>query len=57
MNEVSHSQRGEYWLGVHLERAGKTKEGLARVLWEGGWTAVAEVGSLLLSIFLYPFIH
>lgn len=39
----SHAQVGERWLRSHLEQVGKTTEQLAEVLWEKGWTAVAEV--------------
>ncbi|KAI0250856.1 RNA ligase-domain-containing protein [Lactifluus subvellereus] len=38
----SHAQAGERWLLRHLEKAGKTTEQLAEVLWEKNWTAVAE---------------
>lgn len=40
---VSHSERGEYWLEIHLSRVGKTKADLAKKLWDEEWTAVAEV--------------
>lgn len=40
---VSHSQRGEYWLEQHVERVGRTKEDLAKELFERNLTAVAEV--------------
>lgn len=40
---VSHSQRGEYWLEKHVERVGRTKEDLAKELFERNLTAVAEV--------------
>ncbi|KAI0260323.1 RNA ligase-domain-containing protein [Gloeopeniophorella convolvens] len=39
----SHAQVGERWLHQHLEKAGKTAEQLAEVLWEKKWTAVAEL--------------
>ncbi|GAA5836744.1 hypothetical protein JCM9279_007646 [Rhodotorula babjevae] len=40
---VSHSQRGEYWLDKHVERVGRTKEDLAKELFERNLTAVAEL--------------
>ncbi|KPV72607.1 uncharacterized protein RHOBADRAFT_29768 [Rhodotorula graminis WP1] len=40
---VSHSQRGEYWLDKHVERVGRTKEDLAKELFERDLTAVAEL--------------
>ncbi|GAA6009673.1 hypothetical protein JCM10207_004149 [Rhodosporidiobolus poonsookiae] len=40
---VSHSQRGEYWLEKHVEKVGKTKEQLAKALFERNLTAVAEL--------------
>lgn len=43
----SHSQRGEYWLERHLEKAGRSRAELAKELWERGLTAVAEVSSSL----------
>lgn len=43
MTDVSHSQRGEWWLEKHLEKIGKKKEDLAKELWDRGLTAVAEV--------------
>ncbi|KZV62827.1 hypothetical protein PENSPDRAFT_657792 [Peniophora sp. CONT] len=39
----SHAQAGERWLEQHLKSVGKTKEDLAKVLWEKNWTAVAEL--------------
>jgi tRNA splicing ligase len=39
----SHAQAGERWLRRLLGQVGKTKEALAKVLWEKNWTAVAEV--------------
>lgn len=44
--DVSHSQRGEWWLEKHLEKVGKTKKDLASELWDRKLTAVAEVSSL-----------
>lgn len=43
--DVSHSQRGEWWLEKHLDKVGKAKEDLAKELWDRGLTAVAEVGA------------
>ncbi|GAA5968581.1 hypothetical protein JCM11641_007685 [Rhodosporidiobolus odoratus] len=40
---ISHSQRGEYWLEKHVEKVGKSKEDLAKVLFERNLTAVAEL--------------
>ncbi|GAA5824856.1 hypothetical protein JCM11251_005368 [Rhodosporidiobolus azoricus] len=40
---VSHSQRGEYWLEQHVKKVGKTKEALAKALFERNLTAVAEL--------------
>lgn len=42
---MSHSQRGEYWLERHLAKVGKTKADLAAELWDQNLTAVAEVSS------------
>ncbi|KAF9237729.1 RNA ligase-domain-containing protein [Melanogaster broomeanus] len=39
----THSQVGHRWLKMHLAAKGKTEEGLAAVLWEKNWTAVAEL--------------
>ncbi|VDB82985.1 unnamed protein product [Peniophora sp. CBMAI 1063] len=39
----SHAQAGERWLEHHLKTVGKTKEDLAKELWEKNWTAVAEL--------------
>lgn len=36
-------REGEYWLERHLEKAGKTKEELAKELYDRNLTAVAEV--------------
>jgi tRNA ligase len=47
---VSHSERGEYWLEEHVKKVGKTKEDLAKELFERNLTAVAEVRSHLLSL-------
>jgi tRNA ligase len=41
--EVSHSQAGDKWIDKHLESVGKQRSDLAKVLWDNGWTAVAEV--------------
>lgn len=41
--DMSHSQRGEYWLERHLDKVGKTKADLAKELWTENLTAVAEV--------------
>ncbi|CAG8595777.1 9769_t:CDS:2 [Funneliformis mosseae] len=40
---VAHAIVGEQWLDTHLERAGKTKQELARFLYENRLTAVAEL--------------
>ncbi|BGP19484.1 hypothetical protein JCM10213_006304 [Rhodosporidiobolus nylandii] len=42
-DSVSHSQRGEYWLEKHVAKVGKTKEDLAKTLFERNLTAVAEL--------------
>ena len=42
-NAMSHSERGEHWLNLHLKKAGRTREQLARVLWDANVTAVAEL--------------
>ena len=47
--ERSHAQVGEKWLQQHLSKAGKTEEQLAKVLWDNGWTAVAEVSESRIS--------
>lgn len=39
---LSHAQMGESWLARHLEKAGKAREQLAKVLWSENLTAVAE---------------
>ncbi|KAM0786912.1 hypothetical protein ACM66B_002336 [Microbotryomycetes sp. NB124-2] len=41
--EMSHSQRGEWWLDKHLQKVGKTKEDLAHELYSRNLTAVAEL--------------
>ncbi|KAK4052810.1 tRNA ligase [Microbotryomycetes sp. JL201] len=41
--EMSHSQRGEWWLEKHLEKVGKSKEDLAHELYSRNLTAVAEL--------------
>lgn len=55
--EVSHAQRGEYWLKEHLKRKGRSVEDLAETLWNNNWTAIAEVSKWLfrqrLSLFNY----
>ncbi|GAA6060180.1 hypothetical protein JCM10212_005181 [Sporobolomyces blumeae] len=40
---VSHSERGEYWLERHLDKAGRSKEELAKELYDRNLTAVAEL--------------
>ncbi|BGP27138.1 tRNA ligase [Rhodotorula toruloides] len=40
---VSHSERGEYWLEQHVKKVGRTKEDLAKELFEMNLTAVAEL--------------
>ena len=40
---VSHAQMGEQWMYRHLQKAGKTAEEFAKVLWDNNLTAVAEV--------------
>ncbi|GAA5944842.1 tRNA ligase [Sporobolomyces koalae] len=40
---VSHPERGEHWLEQHVARVGKTKQDLARELFERNLTAVAEL--------------
>ncbi|GAA5948367.1 hypothetical protein JCM3765_001389 [Sporobolomyces pararoseus] len=40
---ISHSERGEYWLSKHLKSVSKTKQELAKELWENNLTAVAEL--------------
>jgi len=40
---VSHSERGEYWLLKHLQSVGKTRQELAKELWDSNLTAVAEL--------------
>ncbi|EPQ29650.1 uncharacterized protein PFL1_02870 [Pseudozyma flocculosa PF-1] len=40
---VTHAQKGEEWLDVHLARAAKTREQLARELWQRNETAVFEL--------------
>jgi tRNA ligase len=45
---VSHAIVGEQWLDRHLKEANKTREDLARFLYEHRLTAVAEVNILLL---------
>lgn len=40
---LSHAEVGEQWLEKHLTKVGKTKEALARILWDNNWTAIAEV--------------
>lgn len=47
--EQSHSERGEYWLNLHLQNVGKTRTELAQTLFEQDLTAVAEVGSFSTS--------
>ncbi len=42
-SEISHAEMGEKWLHRHLEKAGKTPEQFAKILWDNNWTAVAEV--------------
>ncbi|KAN0059649.1 tRNA ligase [Thecaphora frezii] len=41
--ETTHAQKGEEWLDVHLQRAGKTRQQLARELWRRNETAVFEL--------------
>jgi len=41
--EMSHSQAGDKWLHKHLASVGKERSDLAKVLWDNGWTAVAEL--------------
>ncbi|KZO94493.1 hypothetical protein CALVIDRAFT_546271 [Calocera viscosa TUFC12733] len=41
--QISHAERGEEWLFLHLKHAGKTEAELAKVLWERNITAVAEL--------------
>ncbi|KAH6902658.1 RNA ligase-domain-containing protein [Coprinopsis sp. MPI-PUGE-AT-0042] len=40
---VSHAARGRMWLDRYLEGKGKVEADLAKVLFERGWTAVAEL--------------
>lgn len=58
--EVSHAQRGEYWLKEHLKRKGRSVEDLAETLWNNNWTAIAEVSKWLfrqrLSLFNYSLV-
>ena len=49
---VSHSERGEYWLERHLEKVGKTKDQLAKELFERNLTAVAEVSLECLDLLI-----
>ena len=44
---VSHAARGRMWLDRYLEQKGRTEADLAKLLFERGWTAVAEVRSYL----------
>ena len=43
---VTHAQKGEEWLDIHLARAGKTRKQLAAELWRRNETAVFEVSRL-----------
>ncbi|UZJ56990.1 hypothetical protein CBS101457_006310 [Exobasidium rhododendri] len=42
-SRISHAEKGEEWLGIHLRSVGKTKQDLAQQLWHQNETAVAEL--------------